>query len=81
MKLKFGKLVLMWADPCELQTCDYYTHYLRQGPPTLPHAAFHLRMKEYLRWQDILERMMAKNGGEHPVIESLVERLEKEVRA
>jgi len=69
-----------WPEECMSQRCTYYTHYLRYGPPDMPHAAFHVAEKECQERQLALERMEAE-GKYSPGLERIVERLEKEVRA
>jgi len=69
-----------WPKECQEERCTYHTHYLRYGPPTIPHAAFHEAEAQCCLNQELLERIEAA-GNHSPGLEGLVERLEKEVRA
>jgi len=81
MKLKLGKLVILWGVPCERQECDYYTHYLRYGPPAMSHAAYHKAVQECLFWQKRYLEALDDPGSPVSALERIVTRLEQEVRA
>jgi hypothetical protein len=81
MKLKLSKLVILWGDPCERQECDYYTHYLRYGPPAMSHAAYHKAVQECLCWQTRAERELDEAGKISESTIHMVTKFEQEVRA
>jgi len=81
MKLKLGKLVILWGDKCATEECDYYTHYLRYGPAALSHAAYHKAVQECLAWQKMAERELDSAGHITPNTIRMVTRFEQEVRA
>ena len=81
MKLRLGKLVILWGDPCERQECDYYTHYLRYGPPAMSHAAYHKAVQECLLWQRRAQGELDRRGEIEPSTIHMVTKLEQEVRA
>ena len=68
-------------DPCKAETCTYYTHYLRHGPPVLPHAAFHQAEKECTEWQERALTCFKNNESPPRFVTKMCEKLEKEVRA
>ena len=81
MKLNYGKLVILWGDPCERQECDYYTHYLRYGPAAMSHAAYHKAVQECLIWQRRAEKELDETSKICESTIHMVTRLEQEVRA
>lgn len=75
-----------WSEECLAEQCTYYTHYLRHGPPTIPHAAFHIAEKACDHWQRraetwFKEHPRADQGNLPQVIEYMCRKLEKEMRA
>jgi hypothetical protein len=81
VKIKIGKLVITWADPCELHQCTYYTHYLRWGGPDMSHEAFHIAEQECLYWQARAEADWREGQDEPDWILQRCRKLEKEIRA
>lgn len=81
MKIKIGKLVIAWADDCELERCTYYTHYLRYGPPTMSHAAFHRAEADCLQWQKRAEEYWRNDHDVPHYIDVMCRKLEAEIRA
>ena len=75
-----------WPEACLDERCSYYTHYLRHGPPNLNHAAFHDAEAACRHWQRKAEMWYKEHprpdqGNLPRVIESMCQKLEKEVRA
>ena len=81
MKLSYGKLVILWGDKCAQEECDYFTHYLRYGPPTMSHAAYHKAVQECLIWQTRAQKEMDETQMIDRSTMKMVLRLEQEVRA
>ena len=80
MKIRLGKLVIMWGDACSREECDYYTHYLRYGPPTMSHAAYHKALGECLDWQEIAMGYQDRDEEIPTWVERMCQKLETEVR-
>ena len=81
MKIKIGKLVITWADPCELHQCSYYSHYLRWGGPDMSHEAFHIAEKECLDWQNRAGEYWKNDQEEPDWIYRRCRALERQIRA
>lgn len=81
MKFRLGRLVISFGDACDLEECDYFTHYLRYGGPAMSHQAFHQAVKECLRAQQTLENYLERNKTVPDSLLRYVERLENQVRA
>ena len=81
MKLRLGKLVLLWGDKCQTEECDYYTHYLRYGPAAMSHVAYHKAIQECLIWQERYLEALEDPKRDVAPLERIVTRLEQEVRA
>ena len=81
MRIKLGKLIITWANECELQLCSYYTYYLRYGPPTLNHTAYHKAEADCLEWQKKAEEYSNKGQDEPDYIHRMCNKLEEEIRA
>lgn len=65
---------------CELEKCDYYTHYLRYGKADIPHHAFHKAMKECIEWQTVFREHLNKGKDIPKHVVEMCNKLEKEVR-
>ena len=72
-----------WPVECREERCSYFTHYLRYGPASIPHAAFHVAEQECVADQTAIEQWLREHPGKDVPRYMLrrVERLEKEVRA
>ena len=81
MKLTIGKLTILWGDKCSLQTCSYYAHYLRHGPPTLNHAAYHAAERQCMEMQEVFQDYLRQNKPIPSHLDRLCGKLEQEVRA
>jgi len=78
-----------WPQECREERCSYFTHYLRYGPPDLPHAAYHAaerecdeaqkQYEEYCSAEDAFPGVTVTATKER--LARRVLRLEKEVRA
>lgn len=72
-----------WPTECREERCSYFERYLRHGPATIPHAAYHAAEREC----DDVQRQCESFIHEHPGKElpagllRRVEQLEREVRA
>jgi len=81
MKLKIGKLVISYGDPCQTESCTYFTHYLRYGPPSMSHAAFHKAEEECLTWQKRAMDYLDRGEDVPDYVERMCRKLEAEIRA
>ena len=84
MKLKLGRLSILWADPCELKACNYYKFYLRYskpGIPDMPHAAYHLAEKQCRAWEDKAETYLGWGRDVPYSVEMMCQKYEKLIRA
>ena len=81
LRLKLGKLVVSYGDPCERQVCTYYSFYLRQGPPDLNHAAYHVAERECELWQNRALNLQAEGMKVPYEVEWMCQKYERMVRA
>jgi hypothetical protein len=81
LKLKLGKLVISYGDPCERQECSYFSHYLREGPPDLPHTSYHAAEEACILWQTRAEKLMETGRDLSTEVKRMVEKYERMVRA
>ena len=62
---------------CHKQQCSYFTHYLRYGPPVMPHTTYHKVEAECSHWQGLALKCVSEVPRN---VEQMCERLEKEIR-
>ncbi len=67
-----------WPKACIEERCTYFTHYLRHGPGTIPHAAYHAAERECERWQ---EKALSYKACPPAWVERMCQKLEAEIRA